>query len=156
MPFWPAKIVTLACATQITLACPLYAGDAAVDAIERARALLARRGHYIEQVVVVERWPANARSREAFVARGTIFVNRDSNVLRAAVQNGRFLVALASVLLHEQSHLDGASELRALEIELEWLTSNRADHELIQATRRSIELEKQREKRADPQRSPGR
>ena len=156
MPYCPAKIATLTCATQIMLAYPLCAGDSAVDAIERARALLASRGHRIAQVVVVERWPANARSGEAFATRGTIFVNRDSNVLRAAVQNSRYGVALASLLLHEQAHLDGASELRALETELEWLTANRADLELIVATRRSMELEKQRERRARPQQSPER
>jgi hypothetical protein len=69
-----------------------------------------------------------------------IFVNSSGNVLRAAVRSPVFDVVLASLLLHEHSHLLGATECEALRAELDWLTSEHADSNVIQATRRSIDL----------------
>ena len=60
-----------------------------------------------------------------------------------------FDVVLASLLLHERSHLLGANELQALQIELDWLTSEHASGDLIQATRRSIDREVRKRRPVD-------
>jgi hypothetical protein len=68
-------------------------------------------------------------------------VRSGGNILRAAVRSRQFNTALASLLLHEDSHLHGANELQALQIELDWLTSERAGSEAIQALVMSIDRE---------------
>jgi hypothetical protein len=130
----------------LSFAHPIHAADPAIAAIDRARALLSSRGYTIGPVTVIEEWPVNGPSSEALAASGTIFVNRRSEVLRAAVRWRLFDVVLASLLLHEQSHLDGANELEALQIELDWLAANHADREVIHATKQSIDREKHRKK----------
>jgi len=112
---------------------PIVAADRTIQAIDRAKALLADRGRIIAPATIVDEWPITAPSHGAFAAQGTIFVNRQSDVLRAAIGSSVFDVVLASLLLHEHAHLTGATERLALQIELEWL--------VIEATRRSIERE---------------
>jgi hypothetical protein len=153
MSYRALQIAVAAYATLLHLATLHAADDPAIAAIERARSLLAKRGHVIATVIVLERWPSGVLSGEAFATGGTIYVNQRSNVLRASMRRRRYDVALASLLLHEQSHLAGASERQALETELDWLTINQADAELIQATKRSIELEIQRENASGADRS---
>lgn len=136
----------VACVLWLSFAHPIHAADPAIAAIDRARMLLSSRGYTIAPVTVIEEWPVNGPSSEALAAKGAIFVNRRSEVLRAAVRWRLFDVVLASLLLHEQSHLDGASELGALQIELDWLTANHADRDAIHATKQSIDREKHREK----------
>ena len=97
----------------------------------RATILLATRGH-IAPVVLLEIWPSAAPSLEAFALRGTIYVNVRSNILRGAVRSRTNDVVLASLLMHEQSHLLGGNELQALETELGWLMSERASEDVIQ------------------------
>jgi hypothetical protein len=120
---------------------PIVAADRAIEAIDRAKALLAGRGRIIGPAAIVEEWPITAPSHEAFAAEGIIFVNRRSDILRAAMRSNVYDVVLASLLLHEHSHLTGATERLALEIELAWLMSEHADRDVIEATRRSIERE---------------
>ena len=62
---------------------PLVAADAETVAITRAKALLASRGHLVARVVIVEQWPKDAPSPEAFAVKGTIFVNRRGNILHS-------------------------------------------------------------------------
>ena len=147
---WPTlriPIATLAggCLALVIASAPVAAADPELAALERATMLLATRGHRIAPVVLLEIWPSAAPSLEAFAAlRGTIYVNARSNILRAAVRSREYDVVLASLLLHEQSHVLGGNEQQALETELGWLMSERARGDVIQAMRRSIEGEKQK------------
>ena len=141
--FEPALLVALLLAFV-----PLIAADAEIAAIDRAKALLASRGHIVAAVIVIEQWPSGAPSPEAFAVNGTIYVKRGGNILRAAVRSTLFNVVLASLLLHEHAHLRGADELQALQVELDWLMSERAGDDVIQATRTSISREER--KRALP------
>ena len=75
-------------------------------------------------------------------------MNSGGNVLRAAVRSTFFDVVLASLLLHEHSHLLGANEQQALQVELDWLNAEHAGNDVIQATRNLIDREKR--KRASP------
>lgn len=104
-------------------------------AIDRAKVLLANRGRIVAPATMVDEWPIAAPSHEAFA----IFVSRQNAVLRAAMRSSVYDVVLASLLLHEHSHLTGATDRLALQIELEWLMSEHADRDVIEATRRSIE-----------------
>lgn len=134
---------------------PIVAADRAIQAIDRAKALLADRGRIVAAATIVDEWPITAPSHEAFAAEGTIFVNRQSDVLRAAMRSSVYDVVLASLLLHEPSHLTGATERLALQIELEWLMSEHADRDVIAATRRSIEREERSPRNKAPSaRSP--
>ena len=127
---------------------PLIAADAEVAAIDRAKALLASRGRIVAAVIVIEEWPSGAPSPEAFALNGTIFVKSGGNILRAAVRSTVFNVVLASLLLHEHAHLLGADERQALQVELDWLISEKASDDVIQAARASINREER--KRASP------
>lgn len=127
---------------------PLIAAEAEMAALDRAKALLASRGRIVAAVIVIEEWPRGAPSPEAFAVNGTIFVKSGGNVLRAAVRSTVFNVVLASLLLHEHAHLLGADEHQALQVELDWLMSEHAGHDVIQAVRRSISREER--KRASP------
>ena len=75
---------------------------------------------------------------------GTIFVKSGGNILSAAVRSTLFDVVLASLLLHEHAHLLGANEHQALQIELDWLTSEHAGNDVIQATRIAIGREERK------------
>ena len=119
------------------------AADAEIAAIDRAKALLASRGRIVAAVVLIDRWPSSL-GPEAFAVNGTIFVKSGGNILWAAVRSTFFDVVLASLLLHEHSHLLGANELQALQIELDWLTSEHAGNDVIQATRISIGREERK------------
>ena len=127
---------------------PLIAAGAEIAALDRAKALLTSRGRIVAAVIVIEEWPSGAPSPEAFAVNGTIFVKRGGNILRAAVRSTGFNVVLASLLLHEHAHLLGADEHRALQVELDWLMSEHAGHDVIQAVRTSISREER--KRASP------
>ena len=128
---------------------PLIAADAEIAAIDRAKALLASRGRIVAAVIVIEEWPPRGSpSPEAFARNGTIFVKSGGNILRAAVRSTVFDVVLASLLLHEHAHLLGADERQALQVELDWLMSEHARDDWIQATRTSISREER--KRASP------
>ena len=140
--------VFVVCLALLAFSVPLVAADAQIAAIDRAKALLASRGRLVASVIIVDKWPSNAPSSEAFALDGTIFVKSGGNVLWAAVRSTFFDVVLASLLLHEHSHLLGANEHQALQIELDWLTSEHAGSDVIQATRRSIDRETW--KRASP------
>ena len=139
----PALLVTLAFELLLAFV-PLIAADAEIAAIDRAKALLASRGHIVAAVIVIDEWPSGAPSPEAFALNGTIFVKSGGNILRAAVRSTVFNVVLASLLLHEHAHLVGANELQALQIELDWLTSEHAGNDVIQATRISIGREERK------------
>ena len=130
--------VVVVCLGLFAFPSPIMAADAEIAAIDRAKALLASRGRIVAAVIVLDRWPREAPSAEAFAVKGRIFVNSGGNVLRAAVRSTVFDVVLASLLLHEHSHLLGATECEALRTELDWLTSEHAGSDVIQATRRSI------------------
>jgi hypothetical protein len=136
----PAITVCVAC-LAFGSDVPLTASDAELAAIDRARALLSSRGRIVAAVIVIDNWPGNAPSSEAFAAGGRIYVKSGSNILGAAVRSRRFDTALASLLLHEDSHLHGANELQALQIELDWLTSEGAANDEIQALVMSIDRE---------------
>jgi hypothetical protein len=127
---------------------PLIAADAEIATIDRAKALLASRGRIVAAVIIIEEWPSGAPSPEAFAVNGTIFVKSGGNILRAAVRSTVFNVVLASLLLHEQSHLLGGDEHQALQVELDWLMSEHAGDDVIQAVRTSIRLEER--KRTSP------
>ena len=143
----PALLATLTFELLLAFV-PLIAADAEIAAIDRAKALLASRGRIVAAVVVLGRWPSGTHSPEAFAVNGTIFVKSGGNILSAAVRSTLFDVVLASLLLHEHAHLVGANELQALQIELDWLTSEHAGNDVIQATRISIGREER--KRASP------
>jgi hypothetical protein len=128
----------------LTSSVGLAAADAELDALNRATGLLARRGHAISAVVMLEDWPADAPSADAFAMKGRIYVRSRSGILQAAVRSTRFDVVLASLLLHEQSHLRGADEMTALQLELKWLISERAPEALIQEIRKAIARERDR------------
>ena len=123
---------------------PVAAADPELEAIVRVKQLLAARGHVIAPVVVVNQWPGAAPSPEAFAIDGKIYVNARSRILRAAVRSRRYDVVLASLILHEQSHLLGANEREALEAELAWLITERADIGVIKETRRALDDERQK------------
>jgi hypothetical protein len=137
----PALLATLTFELLLAFV-PLIAADAEIAAIDRAKALLASRGRIVAAVVVTDRWPSGVP--EAFAVNGTIFVKSGGNILSAAVRSTLFDVVLASLLLHEHTHLVGANELQALQIELDWLTSEHAGNDLIQATRISIGREERK------------
>ncbi len=139
----PALLATLTFELLLAFV-PLIAADAEIAAIDRAKALLASRGRIVAAVVVVDRWPSGAPSPEAFAVNGTIFVKSGGNILSAAVRSTLFDVVLASLLLHEHAHLVGANELQALQVELDWLTSEHAGNDVIQATRISIGREERK------------
>jgi len=136
-----AKAALITALALLTVSVPVVAADPAIDAVNRAQRLLALRGHRLATIIVLDEWPPDAPSAEAFAMRDTIFVNSAGSILTAAVRSTRFDVVLASVLLHEQAHLAGATERQALQIELAWLTSERADDVVIQELRRAIERE---------------
>jgi hypothetical protein len=135
----------LVCLALLALRGPVISADAEIAAIDRARALLFSRGHVVAAVIVVEKWPRGAPSPEAFALKGTIFVNNGGSILRAAVRSTLFDVALASLLLHEHAHLLGADECQALRIELDWLVSEHAPNDWIQAVLTSIAREERKE-----------
>ena len=139
----PALLATLTFELLLAFV-PLIAADAEIAAINRAKALLARRGRIVAAVVVIDSWPSGAPSPEAFAVNGTIFVKSGGNILSAAVRSTRFDVVLASLLLHEHAHLLGANEHQALQIELDWLTSEHAGNDVIQATRIAIGREERK------------
>jgi hypothetical protein len=139
----PALLATLTFELLLAFV-PLIAADAETAAINRAKALLASRGRIVAAVVVIDRWPSGAPSPEAFAVNGTIFVKSGGNILSAAVRSTLFDVVLASLLLHEHAHLLGANEHQALQIELDWLTSEHAGNDAIQATRTSIGREERK------------
>jgi hypothetical protein len=139
----PALLATLTFELLLAFV-PLIAADAETAAINRAKALLASRGRIVAAVVVIDRWPSGAPSPEAFAVNGTIFVKSGGNILSAAVRSTLFDVVLASLLLHEHAHLLGADEHQALQIELDWLTSEHAGNDVIQATRISIGREERK------------
>ena len=120
------------------------AADRELEAIVRVKQLLTARGHALAAVVVVDQWPAAAPSPEAFAVDGKIYLNARSRILRAAARSPKDDVMLASLILHEQSHLLGANEQEALEAELAWLSAERADIEFIQETRRALDDERQK------------
>jgi len=142
----PIATVAGGCLALLIASAPVAAADPELAALDCATMLLATRGHRIAPVVLIEIWPSAAPSLEAFALRGTIYVNARSNILRAAVRSREYDVVLASLLLHEQSHVVGGNEQQALETELGWLMSERAGGDVIQATRRSIEDQKQKSK----------
>jgi hypothetical protein len=117
---------------------PVTAADPEVEAVDRAKRLLAVRGHRIAPVVLLYVWPTTAPGPDAFAMKGRIYVNPRSNIVQGAVLSRAYDVVLASLLLHEQAHLRGADELHALETELEWLVSERAAEEFIRETQRTI------------------
>ena len=122
---------------------PVTAADPEIAAIDRAKMLLASRGHRIAPIVLLNDWPSGAPGPDAFAVKGRIFVNPRSNIVRGAVCCRRaYDVVLASLLLHEQTHLRGATELQALETELEWLISERAEDTFIRETQRTIDDER--------------
>jgi hypothetical protein len=140
------------CLALLILSLPVAAFDPEVAAINRAKALLAARGYRIAPVVVLEDWPLTAASAEAFAVDGKIYVNARSNILRAAARLRAHDVVLASLLLHEQSHLLGANELQALEVELQWLTDERVGGDFIRETQRAIERERRLRRPSQPPR----
>ena len=134
----------IVCLALLAFHVPLIAVDPEIDAIDRAKALLASRGRIVAAVIVVEKWPRGAPSPEAFAMKGTIFVNSGGSILRAAVRSTVFNVVLASLLLHEHAHLLGADEHQAMRVELDWLVSEHAGDDVIQAVRASIRLEERK------------
>jgi len=143
----PALLATLTFELLLAFV-PLIAADAEIAAIDRAKALLASRGRIVAAVIVIEEWPSGAPSPEAFAVNGTIFVKSGGNILRAAVRSTVFNVVLASLLLHEHAHLLGADEHQALQVELDWLMSENAGDDVIQAARSSIRLEERKRAKA--------
>ena len=143
----PALLATLTFELLLAFV-PLIAADVEIAAIDRAKALLATRGRIVAAVIVIDEWPSGAPSPEAFALNGTIFVKSGGNILRAAVRSTVFNVVLASLLLHEHAHLLGADEHQALQVELDWLVSENAGDDVIQAARTSISREER--KRASP------
>jgi hypothetical protein len=143
----PALLATLTFELLLAFV-PLIAADAEIVAIDRAKALLASRGRIVAAVIVVERWPRGAPSPEAFAMKGTIFVNSGGSILRAAVRSTVFNVVLASLLLHEHAHLLGADEQQAMQVELDWLVSEHAGDDVIQAVRKSISREERKRAKA--------
>lgn len=126
------------CLLLLLCGTPVTAADPEVEAVDRAKRLLAVRGHRIAPVVLLNVWPTRAPGPDAFVMKGRIYVNPRSNIVQGAVLSRAYDVVLASLLLHEQAHLRGADELQALETELDWLISERAGEEFIRETRRTI------------------
>ena len=143
----PALLATLTFELLLAFV-PLIAADAEIAAIDRAKALLASRGRIVAAVIVIDEWPRGAPSPEAFALNGTIFVKSGGNILRAAVRSTVFNVVLASLLLHEHAHLLGADERQALQVELDWLMSEKAGDDVIQAARSSIRLEERKRAKA--------
>jgi hypothetical protein len=143
----PALLATLTFELLLAFV-PLIAADVEIAAIDRAKALLATRGRIVAAVIVIDEWPSGAPSPEAFALNGTIFVKSGGNILRAAFRSTVFNVVLASLLLHEHAHLLGADEHQALQVELDWLVSENAGDDVIQAARTSISREER--KRASP------